>query len=304
MLHFPDSTAPVPVSLVRVLAITMLLVLCSSAYAAAHGHAQREKKVGILLVAFGTSIPEAQKAYEDVEALVKKQWPDMPLRWAYTSKLIRHKLDDQGQELLSPAEALAGMADEDFTHVVVQSLHVIPGEEYHGLLETAHAFAGMPKGIEKVYVGYPLLATSAQLEESAKAILSAVAEKREKDQALILMGHGTHHPADVVYAAMQYHFSKLDPSVLVGTVEGAPTLDDVRASLEAKGLKKALLVPMMAVAGDHARNDMAGDEEDSWKTVLEQKGVACSVELKGLAEYPPLAALWLQRLQGAMSHVE
>lgn len=299
MLHFANAR------MLRVCCLSLLFVFACAALAQAHGHGhKRPKKVGILLVAFGTSMPEAQKAYDVVDKLVRKEWPDTPVRWAYTSKMIRHKLAKKEQDILSPAEALAKMADEDFTHVAVQSLHVIPGEEYHGLVETAHAFAGMPKGIRKVLVGYPLLATSEQLENVAKTILDTVAHKREDGQALILLGHGTHHPGDVFYAAMQYHFSRLDPTVLVGTVEGVPTLEDVQAALKKTGLKKAALMPLMAVAGDHAHNDMAGDEPDSWKSVLQAEGIACATWLKGMADYEPLAKLWVQRLKGALSHYE
>lgn len=287
----------------RLVSLSLLLVFCTFALAQAHGDA-RPKKTGILLVAFGTSVSEAKAAYDNLDAMARKAWPDTEIRWAYTSKMIRHKLAKQGEELLSPAEALAKMADEDFTHVAVQSLHVIPGEEYHGLVQTAHAFAGMPKGIRKVLVAYPLLATSEQLEETAATILKTFADKREEGQALVLMGHGTHHPGDVIYAAMQYHFSRLDPTVIVGTVEGTPTYEDVLAMLEEKKLKKVLLVPLMAVAGDHARNDMAGDEPDSWKSQLEAKGVDTAVLLQGLAEFDPLAKLWLDRLAGAMSHFQ
>ncbi len=287
----------------RVFCLSLLFVLACAALAQAHGH-DRPKKVGILLVAFGTSMPEAQKAYDVVDKLVKKEWPDIPVRWAYTSKMIRHKLAKEGRDIPSPAEALARMADEDFTHVAVQSLHVIPGEEYHGLVQTAHAFAGMPKGMRKVLVGYPLLATSEQLENVAKTILDTVAGKREDGQALILLGHGTHHPGDVFYAAMQYHFSKLDPTVLVGTVEGVPSLEDVQAALKKTGLDKAALMPLMAVAGDHAHNDMAGDEPDSWKSVLESGGVACTPWLSGMAGLEPLAQLWVQRLAGVIQHFD
>ncbi len=298
MLHFVCTYTR------RACVLALVLFLCAmSQQAWAHGD-ERPDKVGILLVSFGTSVPEAQKAYADMEALVKQKYPDIPVRWAFTSKIIRNKLKKEGKVTLSPAEALAAMADEDFTHVAVQSLHVIPGEEYYGLLETAHAFAGMPKGIKRVLVGYPLLSTSADLDVAARAILDVAAKLRGKDQALILVGHGTHHPADVVYAALQYHFQKLDPMVFVGTVEGVPSMDAVLADLKAEGIKDTVLMPLMSVAGDHAQNDMAGPEPDSWKSTLNANDIACAPMLKGLAEYPELAQLWIAHLDVLLQHFD
>jgi len=292
-----------PAAAARLVGLALLLVACNAVLAQAHGDT-RPEKTGILLVAFGTSVPEARAAYDTLDVMVRQAWPDVEVRWAYTSKMIRNKLAGQGTDIPSPAEALARMADEDFTRVAVQSLHVIPGEEYHGLVRTAHAFAGMPKGIREVLVGRPLLTTSEQLADTARTVLETLADQRTKGQALVLMGHGTHHPGDVIYAALQYHFSRLDPTVLVGTVEGVPTLDDVLAMLQERGLESVLLAPLMAVAGDHARNDMAGDEPDSWKSSLEARGVAVTTLVQGLAEFEPLAALWLERLQDVMSHFE
>jgi sirohydrochlorin cobaltochelatase len=138
---------------VLILACVFLLQAMPMQAAASGGHGdKRPVKKGILLVAFGTSIPEAQEAFANIEEEVKEAFPDVPVRWAYTSKIIREKLAKQGQHLDSVAVALAKMKDENFTHVAVQSLHTIPGEEYHDLVKTVHAFRGMPGGIRKVLV--------------------------------------------------------------------------------------------------------------------------------------------------------
>jgi sirohydrochlorin cobaltochelatase len=284
-----------------VLLIAVIMVFALITTAAAHGD-KRPVKKGILLVAFGTSVPEAQVAFENIDKKVKAAFPGVEVRWAYTSKIIRNKLAKEGKNLDSPAVALAKMADDDFTHVAVQSLHTIPGEEYHYLVQTAHAFQGKPKGLQKVLLGYPLLATADDLEKAAKAIMAVIPKDRKKDEAVILMGHGTHHPANAYYPAMQYYFWQHDPLVFVGTVEGSPSLDDVQAELKKHGVKKAYLMPFMSVAGDHAMNDMAGDEEDSWKSVLTKAGIECVPILKGTAEYDGIVDLWVDHLKGAMSH--
>ena len=285
------------------LSIFSIAVIANVTYAGGHGEKKAEKK-GILLVAFGTSVPSAQKALDAIDKAAKDRFPETEIRWAYTSKIIRHKLAKEGKILLSPAEALAKMADEDFTHVAVQSFHSMAGAEFHDLFETAKAFQRMPEGMERVIIGRPLLSSAEDMKRVAQAILSNVPKERKKDEAVVLMGHGSHHPGNAVYAAMAYVFNKLDPNVSVGTVEGYPEIADVQEELLARGNKVAWLMPFMSVAGDHALNDMAGDEEDSWKSILSKAGIECRPVLKGTAEYPEVVDVWLDHLAGAFGHFE
>lgn len=283
------------------LLIVLAFVLQTGLVLASHGD-DRPVKKGILLVAFGTSMPEAQVAFKNIDEKVKKAFPGVEVRWAFTSYIIREKLAKEGKKLDSTAVALAKMKDENFTHVAVQSLHTIPGEEYHDLVKTVHAFKGMPGGFKELLVAYPLLASNDDLVKAADAMLANIPKERKKDEAVILMGHGTHHPGNSMYPAMQYYFWKKDPNVFVGTVEGAPSLDDIMADLKKNNIKKAWLMPFMSVAGDHARNDMAGDEDDSWKSILTKAGIKCKPVLKGTAEFDNIVDLWIEHLKGAMGH--
>jgi sirohydrochlorin cobaltochelatase len=280
------------------LVLASLLLPKSPIYA--HGEKGPMKK-GILLVAFGSTVPEAQVSFENIDRSVKKAFPGVEVYWAYTSRIIIAKMAKEGKNLSTPVEALAAMMGEKFTHVAVQALHVIPGEEFHGLAQNVRRFEGMSKGIEKVSVGYPLLATSEDLQRVAEAIIKIIPPDRKKKDAVVFMGHGTHHPADVYYAALNYHVQKLDPNIFVGTVEGWPEIDDVIKDLKKGGLKKAYLMPLMSVAGDHARNDMVGPEENSWKSILEREGIKCEPVLKGLAEYQEFVDIWLDHLKTAFS---
>ncbi len=280
--------------------VLVLLVLPKSLI-----YAQGEKgpmKKGILLVAFGSTVPEAQVSFENIDRSVKKAFPGVEVYWAYTSRIIIAKMAKEGKHLATPVEALARMMGEKFTHVAVQALHVIPGEEFHGLVQNVRRFEGMSKGIEQVSVGYPLLATSEDLQRVAEAMIKIIPPERKKKDAVVFMGHGTHHPADVYYAALNYHLQKMDLNIFVGTVEGWPEIDDVIEDLKKGGLKKAYLMPLMSVAGDHARNDMVGPEEDSWKSILEKQGINCEPVLKGLAEYEEFVDIWLDHLKTAFSH--
>jgi sirohydrochlorin cobaltochelatase len=277
-----------------------LIALSGTALA---GHKERPLKKGILLVAFGTTVPEARSALDHIGAQAAQRFADLDIRWAYSSRIVREKLAAQGHLFDSPAMALARMMDDGFTHVAVQSLHTIPGEEFHALQQTVRAFSGLPKGMDSVELGRPLLADPDDVERCAAAIMASLPPERKASEAVVLLGHGTHHPANIYYPGLQYSLSRLDPLVLVGTVEGTPSLDDVRDVLKERKVSKVYLQPFMAVAGDHAVNDMAGDEEDSWKSVLEAAGLTCVPVLRGTAEFPAFVDIWLDHLQAALERL-
>lgn len=287
------------IKLLVLLALVSLLLPRSLLYA--HGD-KRPMKQGILLVAFGTTVPEAQISFDNIEQSVKKGLPGVPVYWSYTSRIIIKKMAKEGKHLATPEEALAKMMRENFTHVAVQSLHTIPGAEFHGMLKNVHKFAGMDKGIKKVLVGYPLMATSEDVQRVAEAIIKVIPKERKKKEGVVLMGHGTHHPANVYYAALAYHLQKLDPNVFVGTVEGWPEIGDIKSDLKERRIRKVYLIPFMSVAGDHARNDMAGPEEDSWKSILEKEGIKCVPVLKGTAEFREFVDIWVDHLRTALEH--
>ncbi|MGD8847422.1 MAG: sirohydrochlorin cobaltochelatase [Desulfobacteraceae bacterium] len=285
-----------------VVLFSVLCFLCASNCFASEGHGHSDpKKVGILLVAFGTSDPSAQVAFENIDKKVRATYPEIPVRWAYTSHIIRRKLAKQGKMLDSPEVALARMMDEKFTHVAVQSLHTIPGAEYDDLERSVEAFRSMG-GFEHIVLGYPLMATQQDMEKTVSAVLSSIPPAREKGDAVVLMGHGTHHPANAFYAALMFQLQLEDPNIFVGTVEGYPEVDHIKNILVKKKIRKAYLMPFMSVAGDHAKNDMAGDEADSWKSVLAGAGVTCVPILKGTAEYDSFVDIWVSHIDGQLKH--
>ena len=288
--------------LISFLAILITTCLCVVAWAGGHGHTAPQK-VGILLVAFGSSEPSAQVSFDNLDKAVKATYPDIPVRWAFTSHIIRKKLAKQGKHLYSPEVAIAQMMDEGFTHLAVQSLHTIGGEEYHGLRRTVGAFKTMG-GFQRIILGYPLLATQEDMQHAVAAILKNIPKERQKSDAVVLMGHGTHHPSNAFYAALMFQLQLKDPNIFVGTVEGYPDVDLIKELLLKNKIKKAYLMPFMSVAGDHAKNDMAGDEDDSWKTVITNAGIQCVPILKGTAEYDVFVEIWVDHLKGPLSHFE
>lgn len=281
-------------------AVWVMVVFVSVALASGHGD-ERPMKKGILLVAFGSSEASAQVSFANIDKKVKEAYPGIPVRWAYTSYIIRKKLAKQGKLLDSPEVALAKMQDEKFTHVAVQSLHTIGGAEYHDLCRTVGAFK-MMGGFERVILGYPLMSSQEDMQRIVAAILQTIPKERQKNEAVVLMGHGTHHPSNAFYAALMFQLQLKDPNVYVGTVEGYPQVDLIKDLVLKKKIKKAYLMPFMSVAGDHAKNDMAGAEDDSWMSILTKAGVACVPILKGTAEYDNFADIWVSHLEGPLSH--
>jgi sirohydrochlorin cobaltochelatase len=262
---------------------------------------KKPKKTGILLVTFGSSLPEAQVSFKNIDRKVKVAFPKIPVRWAYTSSMIRRKLARQGKHLDSPKRALTKMSEEGFTHVAVQSLHTISGKEYNELLRSVRRFQDSG-GFERIRVGHPLLYAQEDLEKMTEALLENIPKERKKGDGVVLMGHGTHHPSNAFYAALMFQIQRKDPNVFIGCVNSYPEIKDIKEMLLEKKIKKAYLMPLMSVAGDHARKDMAGDGEESWVSILTKIGIECIPILKGTAEYDNVVEIWVDHLREVLAH--
>lgn len=262
------------------------------------------QKPGILLAAFGTSVPGADSVYQDIQVRVESAFPGHSIYWAYTSKVVREKLRGRGREALSPLQALGLMGEHGFSRAAVQSLLIIPGLEHHDLIRVCAHVQGLPKGLEKISLGDPLLSLSEDLEKFVPAMLGNIPADRQEDEAVIFMGHGSSHPANIYYAGLQYHFWLHDQKILVGAVEGTPALDDVLLSLKRMNISRALLMPLMVVAGDHALNDMAGRQTHSWLSTLRSRGIEARVYLQGLGAFENITSIWLKHLQRAMDSLK
>jgi sirohydrochlorin cobaltochelatase len=259
-------------------------------------------KKGILLITFGTSYPNARKAFDNIEEQVRSYWPDIDIYWAYTSGFIRKKLAKQGIQIDSPSGALAKMGEAGYTHIAAQSLHIIPGSEFHDVVRTVKGLTQVQKGLEKTTMGRPLVSKHEDLERMARFFTEEF-PIATNDEAVVLMGHGTHHNANVYYPGFQYYLNDLSDRHYVATVEGYPTLERVIRQLKKQQVQKVTLTPFMSVAGDHAQNDMAGEEKDSWKSQLEAEGFEVDVVMKGLAEYDEVVKIWLDHLKEALDEL-
>lgn len=280
---------------VGLLSLCVLLAMAGSAVAG-HHDAQKTQKA-IVVAAFGTTVPEAAPAIAKMVERVKAAYPGVPVHLCYTAAMIRAKLAKQGQTIPSLPEVLAALPDQGVTDVAVMSLQTIPGHEYNDLLRVAAAFTGLPKGLHKVEVSPPLLYFQKDFPRAAKALLDSAPKERKPDEALVFVGHGTDHPANMAYPALQYTLWRIDPNAFVTTVEGSPSFGDVVSELQKRGIKKAWLVPLFAVAGDHARNDMAGSEKDSLGSTLAAAGITATPVFSGNGDRDAVAAIWMDHLK-------
>ncbi|MCW3807170.1 sirohydrochlorin cobaltochelatase [Plebeiibacterium marinum] len=267
-------------------------------------NAEKMEKKGILLVTFGSSYPEAQAAFDNIEKLTHETFPNTPVYWAYTSKFIRRKLAKNGKTVYSPSQALAHMSAEGYTHIAVQSLHVIPGKEYDDLKKTVEAFANIPEGASKISLGGPLLHKHNDNVQLAQALAFNKELTPQKNEALVYMGHGTSHIANIYYPGFEYYLQQHNNHCYMGTVEGYPELNDVILKLKKNHINKLLLSPFMTVCGDHVQNDMAGDKPESWKSILESHGFKVRIILKGIAEYDDVVKIWINHLKEAWDELD
>ncbi len=248
-------------------------------------------------MAFGSGNSAALAAIGNIDREVKNTFPGAGVFWAFTSSVIRNKLRNEGRPVDSPEEALEKM--KDFEIIAVQSFHVIPGGEFDSLKRTIRTFEqryGKP-----VKLGRPLLYHHKDIVEVCRLLPELFPLNLHMDDAVVLMGHGTSHPANIYYPGMQYYLNQLKTNCRIATVEGYPALSDILPDLKQQQIKRVWLMPFLAVTGKHALNDMAGDGASSWKSVLEREGYAVNSIAKGLAEYTPMVRLWISHLEDAFN---
>ena len=252
----------------------------------------------LLAVSFGTSLKETRRAtIERIEADLAAAFPERTCYRAWTSGFIRRKLQKQeGLTIDSVEEALARLAAAGATDLLVQPTHLLIGEEY-GLLREALLAAG--GSFETIRLGAPLLSTADDISRLAAVLGDVFADVRE-DEMLGLMGHGSAALTGNPYLKLDAELkAQGHANFCVGTVEEEPGFAPLLAQAEASRPRMIRLAPLMVVAGDHAHNDMAGLDDDSWKSRLEQAGFTVACDLRGLGEYAPLRQLYIEHARAA-----
>lgn len=260
-------------------------------------------KKALLVVSFGTSHAETrEKTIGAIERNIASAYPEYEIRRAFTSGMILKVLEKRdGIVIDNVAEAMGRLASDGFQEVLVQPTHVIPGDEYDAMVEDVNNYTDRFK---KITIGTPLLYHTEDYRKAICAVMEQFPDLAERE-ALVLMGHGSEHPINAVYAALDYQFKDMGyGNVFVGTVEAYPDIDTVLKKVEAYRPEKVILLPLMVVAGDHAVNDMASDEEDSWKSIFEEAGFEVSCILKGLGEFQSIRDIYLEHIASILEAQE
>ncbi len=269
------------------------------------------KKKAILVVSFGSSYTETlKKNIESTENKIRAAFPGYDVVRAFTSRMVIRKIAQRdGIQIDTERQAIERLQAAGYQEVYVQPLHIVAGEEYDKVkkivVEYAHA---KEKAFERIAIGRPLLFYMGQEEQPDDYLtvietMKSQLEKLEKDQAVVFMGHGGVHPANAAYAVLQMKLEQAGfEQAYVYTVEGFPSLDSVLEKLQKQQVHKVILKPFMLVAGDHAQNDMAGDEPDSAKSQLLAAGFEVEAHLCGLGENAAIQDIYVQHLKDAMQH--
>ena len=310
--------------LLCLLALGVLLSLTMASFAAADDAAEEDEEnyetgdaslddprnqdgIGeqeLLVVSFGTSFNDSRRlTIGAIEGSLAESFPDWSVRRGFTSQIIiDHVLSRDGVAIDNVTEALNRAADNGVKTLVVQPTHLMDGFEYNDLVDE---LAGFADAFEAIAVGEPLLSSEEDFAAVAEAIAQATAEYDDGETAICFMGHGTEAESNGVYAKMQQVLSEAGyDNYFIGTVEAEPSVEDLLAAVQAGDYKRVVLRPLMIVAGDHANNDMAGDEEDSWKSVFESAGYEVECVLSGLGELEAIRDLFVQHAQAAMDSLK
>lgn len=258
----------------------------------------------IVLAAHGSRHPGAMAGLAAFRDSLRATWPDLRLELARTVGR-KHGNAAAFGGARQVVDVLAGLAASGVRRVAVQSLHVVPGEEYHCMVAGIARFLEADGGGLSVAIGAPLLASLADVDAVAGAVLESLPAGRTPDEGLVLMGHGAPPPGAGFYEALRERLVRLDPLARFGAMpreRGAPCPDilGIRDGLLAAGVGTAWLMPFFTVAGAHACCDLAGDKAASWRGILEAAGIRCRPCLSGLIEREPFAAVWRGHLRKAL----
>ncbi len=261
-------------------------------------------KDAILVMSFGTTFKDTrEKTIDATVNAIKAAHPGVKVVTAFTSHIIIDRIKaNEGISYPTPEEAIAQLKAGGYTRVAMTSLDIIPGMEY---AYKDAVFQLHKNDFKKATFGTPLMYWQGQegqaddITATMKAVSTQFPKLGKKD-AVLVMAHGTPHPANAYYAVMQDRLNEMGlNNVLIFSVEGWPHLETVIPQLKAKGIKNVTLMPLMMVAGDHANNDMAGDEPDSFKSILESEGFKVNAYIHGLGENEAVRQLFVDKAEQA-----
>lgn len=256
----------------------------------------------ILVVSFGTSYNSSREAtIGAIEKVVAKAFPDYTVARAFTSDTIINILKKrEGIEIDNVDEALERAVSNGVRTLVVQPTHIMSGFEYSDLRDALSKYEGK---FSKVALGEPLLTSDADFSAVAEAITAGTKKFDDGRTALCFMGHGTEAESNNVYGRMQEVLSsKSFSNYYIGTVEASPNVEDLLAAIKEKGsYSRVVLFPFMLVSGAHANEDMAGDQDDSWKSIFTVAGFDVECVLEGLGQNEAIQRIYVTHVKDALA---
>ena len=266
-------------------------------------------KDAMVVMSFGTTYKDTRvKTIDATVDAIKAAHPNTKVITAFTSHIIRDRIQQkEGITYPTPEEALAELKKDGYTRVALASLDVIPGMEYN---YDAAVYNLYKNDFKKMTLGTSLMYLMGQENQTDQVIetLKAVQSqfpKLGKEDGLLIMAHGTPDPSNANYSVIQDRIHTLGmKNVFIYTVEGTPNLEQVIPQLKLHGIKHVTLMPFMMVAGDHANNDMAGNEPDSHKSILEKEGFKVDTYIHGLGENQNIRNLFVERANEAWDALE
>lgn len=274
---------------------TLVMTGCGSKDAAASGNEN-----AILVVSFGTTYNDSRNVtIGAIESAIAEAYPDYDVRRAFTAQTVIDIVADRDNITIdNVTEALDRAVADGVKNLIVQPTHLMDGLEYADVKEELENYQDK---FDSLTLADPLLIADEDFDTVVKALAEDTASYDDGKTAICYMGHGTHADSNAVYAKLQEKFASAGyDNYFVGTVEAEPALDDVIAMVDKGDYDRVVLLPLMVVAGDHATNDMAGDEEGSWKTEFEAAGYEVVPVLKGLGQIYPIQQLYVQHVQAAI----
>lgn len=262
--------------------------------------APEAKKPVILVVSFGTSYNDNRElTIGAIEADIAAAFPAYEIRRAFTSQIVIDILKERDQIMIdNVTEAMERLVADGVKDVIIQPTHVMNGYEFDDVLKEVKAYQDK---FESLKFGRHLLANNSDYEAVVAALTSAMANHDDGTTAFVFVGHGTEHHANATYARLQGFFKDAEKSqYFIGTVEAEPDYESVLEALKESGLKRVVLAPLMVVAGDHANNDICGDEDDAWKTMLTAEGFEVIPHVEGLGQYADIRKIYVAHVQKAI----
>lgn len=254
----------------------------------------------LLVLSFGTSFNDSRRlTIGAIEDQLEKSFPDYSVRRGFTANIvIDHVAKRDGEKIDDIDESLKRAVDNGVKNLVVQPTHLMNGLEYE---ELKGDIAQYSDAFDKIAIGQPLLSSDDDFSRVENAIVDWTKDYDDGETAIVFMGHGTSADSNGVYQKMQDLLTKDGhTNYFVGTVEATPSLDDVMAAVKKGNYKRVVLEPLMVVAGDHANNDMAGDDKDSWKSQFEAAGYQVECLLCGLGENETIRQIYVEHAQAAI----